>query len=165
MTPPAGWTTVPNGDYSEGNNTRIHAWYHVAGSSEPSSYTFTLTGGSGQDTAGGILDITGASTSAPINASLGQVNGTSSTLVQAPSVTTTVPNALFIYAGLVNTSATFTPPGLMAEQWDRSTSGTYRVSIESATQVVTSAGATGARTAVLSTSGKSVALSISITPK
>ncbi len=165
MTPPSGWTAVPNGDYSEANNTRIHAWYHVAGGSEPSSYTFTLTGGSGEDTTGGILDITGAKTSAPINASLGQVNSAnSSTSVQAPSITTTVPNTLLVFAGAANVPATWTPPGLMSEQWDRATSGTFRTSGESAVQALSSAGATGTRTALLSTSGKSVAIMIAIAP-
>ncbi len=57
LAPPAGWTLVPNTDYSDGNAVRSHAWYKFAGTSEPSSYTFNLTGGSGQAIAGGILDI------------------------------------------------------------------------------------------------------------
>ena len=47
ITPPAGWSAVPNTSASEGANARIHGFYRVAGGAEPASYTFTLTGGSG----------------------------------------------------------------------------------------------------------------------
>ena len=71
---------------------------------------------------------------------------------------------LLVFAGAANVPATWTPPGLMTEQWDRATSGTYRNSSESATQALSSAGATGTRTAILSTSSKSVAIMIAIAP-
>jgi hypothetical protein len=165
VTPPSGWTAVPNTDFSNSTNVRIHAYYRLAGASEPSSYTFTLTGGSGQAMTGGILDITGANTGTPINASGGQSNGSAtSKSVPAPSITTTVNNALLIYAGAAQVSATWGPPGLMTTQWQGSTSGSYNVSNESAIQALASSGATGTRSALLSTSGKSVADMIAIAP-
>jgi hypothetical protein len=165
ITPPSGWTAVPNADYKDASNVRIHAYYRIAGASEPASYTFTLTGGSGQDMAGGILDITGASASAPINASGGQTNGApASKSVPAPSITTTVANTLLVYAGAANVAATFTPPGQMIERWDLATSGAYKVCTESATLTLASVGATGTQTAFLSTSGRSVAIAIAIAP-
>jgi hypothetical protein len=164
MTPPAGWSAVPNTDVYEGTNARIHAWFKFAGASEPSSYTFTLTGGS-QDTAGGIIALSGANAVSPINVSAGQSNGsTGSTSVPAPSVTTTVPNTLLLYAGALNVAAAWTQPPFMSEQFERATSGTYKVSIESATQPLTAAGATGTRTATLSTSGRSVGITFAIAP-
>ena len=60
MAPPTGWTAVPNTDRANDKEVRIHAWYKIAGSSEPPSYTFTLTGGAGVDIAGGLLDVSGA---------------------------------------------------------------------------------------------------------
>ena len=82
----------------------------------------------------------------------------------APLITTTVANALLIYSGAANTSASWTAPGLMAEQWERSTSGSYKVSNEVATQGLSNSGATGTQTASLSTSAKTVAISIAIAP-
>jgi hypothetical protein len=84
LDPPAGWTAVPNTDYSDGNGVRSHAWYKIAGPAEPSSFTFNLSGGSGQAIAGGIYDIAGANTSTPINASLGQVTDTTSICPSRP---------------------------------------------------------------------------------
>jgi hypothetical protein len=162
MTPPAGWTAVPNADYAQGTNARIHAWYKFAGASEPSSYTFNLSGS--EDQAGGILAITGASATAPINASLGQVSTASTVSVVAPSITTTVANALLVFGGAVNVTATFTPPALMTEWFDVTSGGAFRISTEAAVQVIASPGATGTRSALLSTSGRPVAISIAIAP-
>jgi hypothetical protein len=151
MVPPTGWTAVPNTDYSDGNNARIHAWYKFAGASEPSSYTFTMSGSS-QAIAGGMLAITGASGS-PINASAGQVTSTNSLYLTAPSITTTAPRTLLVYGGAINTPLFITPPAFMRERFDVGTSGPYNVETEVATQAVTTAGATGVRTAYVSNSG------------
>ena len=167
MTPPAGWTAIPGTDVFEGSNARIHGWYRVAGASEPDSYTFTLTGGSdGRDTAGGIMAISGANQATPINVSNGQSNGsTPSSSLPAASITTTVPNTLLIYAGSGSTAATYTAPGNMTERFDRTTSGTYKISVEAATQPLTNSGATGTRTALASTSVRSVTVMIAVRPQ
>ena len=110
MAPPAGWTTVPNTEVFNGTGVRTHAWYRFAGSSEPSSYNFTMTGGSGYDMSGGIAAVMGVSTGAPVNASAAQQNGAASNLVTAPSITTTMPNTLLIFGGACNVAITFTPP-------------------------------------------------------
>jgi len=52
----------------------------------------------------------------------------------------------------------------MNERWQGSTSDYYKVTNESATQALASAGATGTRTALLSTTGRSVAIMIAIAP-
>ena len=164
IAPPSGWTAVPNTDYTDGNNVRIRAFYHFAGPSEPSSYTFTITGGAGPDLAGGLISISGANAS-PIDASGGQVNTASSKNVTAPSITTASTYRLLVYAGAINQSTSFTPPGLMTEQYDVKTTGQYKVSLEGATQGLTSSGATGGRTGMAFTSGRGVALLIAIRPQ
>ena len=83
----------------------------------------------------------------------------------APSITTTLPNTLLIFAGSGSTAATYTPPGNMTERFDRTTSGTYKVSIEAATQALASSGATGTRTALASTSVRSVTVMIAVRPQ
>lgn len=163
MAAPAGWTVVPNTDHFNGTAARTHAWYKVAGASEPGSYSFTETGGSGYDMSGGILALTGASQTAPINASGGQNNGTGmATLVPAPSITTLVADTLLVFGGACNVGVTFTPPAGMAEQWDRSSSGTYKVTTEVATAAFGGPGATGTRTATASAACKSDGILISI---
>jgi hypothetical protein len=166
MSAPAGWSLVPNSDWADGNNARIHAWYRLAGPAEPSSYVFQLTGGSGQDISGGILAISGASQTTPINASNGQSNGPGASIpVTAPSVTTTLANTLLVFGGGCANSYTFTPPPGMAEQWDRgSTSSNGKVSTETATQPIASVGATGIRVATLSNSCRNVAINIAVAP-
>jgi MSHA biogenesis protein MshQ len=164
VAPPTGWTAVPNTDYSDGNAVRSHAFYKVASSLEPASYTFTLTGGSGQAMAGGILDITGASTGAPINASLGQVTSKAATSLPAPSITTTVANTLLVYGVLTNSSISATQPPLMTEKWDIATTGPYNVSNETAVQTFTATGATGTRAASFLTKQHGVAILIAIAP-
>jgi hypothetical protein len=165
MTPPAGWTAVPNTDWAEGNNVRIHAWYKVAGSSEPASYTFTLTGGSGQDISGGMLAISGASSTSPIHVAGGAANPNASRSVTAPSITTTLPDALLLYGGACNNAYTFTAPPGMTEQWDRATSSANsRVSTEVATQAFPTPGATGDRTALASNTCRSVAIQVTVVP-
>ena len=163
LNPPAGWTAVPNTDYSDGNNARIHSWYKVAGAAEPSSYTFALAG-SGQAIGGGILAITGAS-GTPINASLGQVTPTNSLYLTAPSITTTVAKTLLVYGGTVNQPLFVTPPPFMRERFDAGTAGEYNVRTEVATQAIASTGPTGVRTGYVSGSGaRGAAILLAIAP-
>ena len=166
MTAPAGWAPVPNTDWADGNNARIHAWYKLAGSVEPASYTFPLTGGSGQDISGGMLAVDDASQAAPINASGGQSNGPGATvLVTAPSITTSVANTLLVFGGGCANNHTFTPPPGVSELWDRgTTSQNSKVSTEAATQPIGGAGPTGTRVATLSSSCKNVAINIAVAP-
>jgi hypothetical protein len=164
MIPPAGWSTVPNTDWFQGTNARVHAWYKVAGTAEPATYAFTLVG-SGDDMSGGILAVANANANAPINASNGQSNGsTATTSVTAPSVTTTVPNTLLLFGGACAGAVSFMPPLGMSEHWDAATSGAYKVSTESAAQVAAAAGPTGTRIAAASSSCRSVAIQIAVAP-
>jgi hypothetical protein len=142
-----------------------HGWYKLAGASEPPSHTFVLSGTDGRDTAGAIIAVSGVNQANPIDASGGQNNGsTGSTSVPAPSITTTVPNTLLIYAGSGSSLATYTAPAGMTEQFDRTTTGTFKVSIEGATQPWTNVGPTGTRTALASTSVRTVAVMIAVRP-
>jgi hypothetical protein len=164
LSAPAGWTAVPNADIANAKNVRIHAWYRLAGTSEPSSYTFALTGGAGVDIAGGIVDVAGASPTAPINASNGQSNGGYQTAVAAPSISTTVANTLLLFGGACNAAVVFAPPAQMTEQWDVASGGGSPVSSTTASQPFGSVGATGTKVATASTSCRSVGLSIAVAP-
>jgi hypothetical protein len=162
MTPPAGWSAVPNTDRANSKAVRIHAWFRIAGFGEPPFYPFTLTGGAGTDITGGLLAVSGAS-STPINASGSQTNGGASTSVGSPSITTAVPT-LLVYGGSCDETATFTAPTGMSEQWDRSTAGGEAVSTETATAGFPTPGATGLRTGTVSTACRSVGIQVAIAP-
>lgn len=162
LVPTGDWTAVPSTAYYQGKNVRMGAWYKIAGPSEPASYRFTLSG-SPDDMSGGILAIAGANVLAPIDASLGQVNGHSKS-VTAPSVTTTVPNALLVFGGACPKTVTFSPPTGMAELWDVASSGTYKVATETAAHNVSSTGPTGTRVATAASHCRSVAVSIAVAP-
>jgi hypothetical protein len=165
MNPPAGWTLVPGSDQFNTTAARSHAWWRLAGSNEPAGYTFTQTGGNGYDMSGGILDITGASQTAPINASAGQNSGTtSSASVTAPSITTTVQNTLLVYGGACNVNLTFLPPAAMTEWWDVFSSGTYKVTTETAVAPFVGPGVTGTRTGTVSGSCKNDGVLMAISP-
>ncbi len=164
LTAPAGWTAVPNADATDGSNVRTRAFSRVAGAAEPASYTFTLTGGSGMALSGGILAITGADTTNPINAAAAQATATNVTNLVAPSVTTTVAKTLLVYAGGVNSPLTYTAPSGMSERWDVTTSGAYNAATMTATGGFAGPGATGTRTGILSQSARGAALLIAIAP-
>lgn len=164
MNPPAGWSAVANTDLYQGTNARIHAWYRVAGATEPASYPFTLVG-SGDDMSGGILAVGGANPLAPIDASGGLVTSTRSRSVTAPSITTTVANTMLAFGGACAGFSTFTPPSGMFESWDAGTGGPFQVSTESAWQQLGGVGATGTRVATATSSScKSVAVNIAVAP-
>ena len=163
MTPPGNWTAVPSTDRANSKDVRIHAWFKVAGSSEPSSYTFTLTGGAGTDISGGLLAVSGAGAS-PINASGSQSNGGQSLSVSAPSITTTAPNALLVFGGACNNTSSFTAPAGMSEQWDRATTGSAAVATETAAAGFANPGATGTRTATASGPCRSVGIHVAVSP-
>jgi len=164
VTPPEGWTPIQETDVAEGTNAGLHAWYRVAGGSEPSSYKFVLNGGSEQAIAGGILAVEDAAMGAPVHASAGQSNSASSTAVPAPPIVTSKPDSLLLYAAAANVHATFAPPPGMTEQWDRAAGRQYKIALEVATQDRVSSGASLSPSAFLSTSGTSVAAVIAIAP-
>jgi hypothetical protein len=85
-------------------------------------------------------------------------------LLPAPSITTTVANTLLVYGGFTNTPVSATSPGLMTEQWDVNTTGSYNISSETATQTLSSAGATGTRAATFPSKVRGVAVLMAIAP-
>jgi hypothetical protein len=87
----SGWTAIGQGQ-SPGGQSTLSLWYRAAGGSEPASYDFTWSGG--QEAAGGILRYSNVDTSDPIDVAGG--NTGSSTSPTAPSVTTTVDNAMVL---------------------------------------------------------------------
>src|SRR5262249_37186205 len=144
-------------------DAHLQGFFKVAGASEPTSYTFTITGK--QDLMGGIYAVTGANTSAPVSASGGQANTVASPNCTAPSIAPSSERTLLLF-GCASSGgvASFTPPTGMIEKWDIATGGTYKMATEGAAMALSTSGATGLKTATISASKVSAAALVAIAP-
>lgn len=147
-TPPSGWASI---DYASETSPkilaghRLHVFYKVAGGSEPSDYSWT-----GVDYDIGAITCYSGADATPLDVYIAQYNGTSSSMTAA-SITTTVDDALVIFAGAAlnaSTSITATAPSGFTERVDYTGEAWRYVYIADKTQA--SAGATGTATATLS---------------
>lgn len=101
---PSGWTQVPNLRGTIQSDQQGITWYKVAGSSEPSSYTFS--GGSGtQAVSGSLSSFAGVDTTAPIADTPAQ------TIVTSLSTSQTLPNSTGAAVGSMRFSASFSDDG------------------------------------------------------
>jgi hypothetical protein len=104
---PSGWTSINQGSYSSA--ITLGAWYKVATSSEPASYTFSFSGS--EQAYGWIMRFTGYDSSSPINSSA-YTTGSSSTPT-SPATTSTVDNCMILRLGAFNNDdITIDSPGL-----------------------------------------------------
>lgn len=93
-----GWTQIFNGDTSTNDTARMYAFYKVAGASEPNTYTFTASGGTGDsEGAWGCVTLTGLDTSNLVLSA--QASNTAGSLA-VPGATTSVSSVGLIFLGL-----------------------------------------------------------------
>ncbi len=114
ITPPAGWTLVRRLDNPGPTDNGLAVYQKVAGAAEPASYTWDLsctatcaTNGF-QAAAGGIVSFSNVDTTTPVDVENGQ--NTVIGAQTAPSVTTTVANAMLVASYSYATAGTWTPP-------------------------------------------------------
>ena len=145
----SGWTLVRRLDNASGNANSLAVYYKVAGSSEPSSYSFSFSTSTGA--AGGIASFINVDTTNPIDVDAGQ-NTASGLSLAAPSVTTRYTNDMIVTSHAFASSATFTAPSGMTEAIDVASTaiGATGESIEANYQLQAAIGATGTRTATAS---------------
>ena len=150
ITPPAGWTLVRRIDNSNIRENSLAVYYKVAGSSEPASYSWTLSTSTG--IVGGIRSFRGVDTADPIDVENGQ--NTSSGLSHAtPSVTTTVAYTMLVTSHGFSSAATWTAPAGMTEAFDVASLAVPNGSGESmdgAYVLQAAAGSSGTKTATAS---------------
>jgi hypothetical protein len=157
---PAGWVVVEN--RVSGTTLRTVAFLKVAGASEPTGYTFTLSAGNGA--AGVIASYAGVNTSSPLAAANGSPNAASSAIA-APSISTTSPNSLLVGVFATATGATVSPPAGMVEAVESLfKSGPRKVAIELSDQVIAAAASTGPRTASASKAAVNIGLVLALSP-
>jgi hypothetical protein len=162
---PSGWTVVS--DRSIVNALRQVVYVKVAGSTEPPSYTWTLSTSTTRRIAGGLTTYSGIDTTSPIDAAGTSVNATASVNVTAPSITTTVPGAMVVHLAAINTEGTLSAPAGMTERWEATSpnGGNSRDALASASDAIQApAGATGVRTATGTLSGANIATLLALRP-
>ena len=140
---PAGWAVLRNDAILD--TLRQSVYVKVAGPSEPPSYTWTLP--EWRRVAGGITTYSGVDPIQPVDTSAASSASTSGTAVTAPSVTTSVPEAMLVHLAAVKAEGTFTPPAGMTERWEAASSNGANANdaLASSSDVVqVTAGPTGA---------------------
>ena len=150
ITAPAGWTLVRRIDNASATASSLAVYYRVATASEPASYAWTFSASTGS--AGGIQTFSNVDTAAPINIDAGQNTGNALNHA-APSVTTTVANAMLVTSYDFASSATWTPPAGMTEAFDVASltvPNAAGIAIEGNYVLQPAAGATGVKTATAS---------------
>ncbi|WP_240459839.1 PKD domain-containing protein, partial [Arthrobacter pascens] len=151
-TVPAGWTAITNG-LNIGSGARVFAYYRVAGSSDPGTYSWTLS--TAVKWGGGISAYTGVNTTTPLDSTVASaVNATfSATSIAVPGVSTASNGALLIGGlGFDSSTPAATAPTGWTERFE--TSGGQVA--EQADRTQPAAGASGTATWTFS-SAKAVA--------
>lgn len=149
---PAGWTLALRTDRTTSLASAVY--WRVAGSAEPSSFTFSFTPAA--LVTGAIMRVRGVDPISPVAASAGAT--ASGKTVSVPSVLSTSGSGMLVLLCASNVKTTFTQPANMTERYDNKNG----VSDEAATQSV-AAGGTGARPCTAGTSGEMVGQLLALT--
>ena len=157
LTVPTGWTLIARTNQT--TTVGLATYYRVAGASEAASYTW----GSSSRWTIGIIRISGANTTTPIQVSAANSSGTASTSVGAPAVTTTAANSLVLAFYTNNNISTYTAATGTFEQYDAPYSATSPSNML-ATFIKDVAGSTGTLTATSSNSAAWAAQQVAINP-
>lgn len=165
---PADWSVLPNMDWMVGpTGTRTHAFWKVAGASEPPSYLFTKGSGNPTDINGMVVAVAGADSADPIEASDGQLNPPSPSC-PSHSLTTTTDHVLLLYAcaieigSLPTSSLPFAPPVGMSQLAAIQSAGTYKSGEETAWGAQATAGVTPQFAATSNLSNGNIGLLVAI---
>ncbi len=161
----SGWTVLRD-DLIDGA-LRQAVYVRVVGSSDPSSYQWSIPEGARRIT-GGLTAYSGVDPAQPVDDDGATMNG-SGTAVSAPSITTTVANTMLVHVAAVNAEGTLTAPAGMTEAWEaaspNTTAGNTRDVLSSASYALQgAAGPTGNRVATASLPGAGVGVLLALRP-
>jgi myo-inositol-hexaphosphate 3-phosphohydrolase len=137
---PAGWTRIAA--VTAIANPHVFGYYKVAGTGEPASYTWTLSGA--VTNGAGIARYSGVDAATPLDAAPTTTTALAATSASVPGVATVTPNAMLTGCMAINsasTTITITPPGGMTAAWNV---GGKRHALADGTQPA--AGPSGAKT-------------------
>lgn len=161
---PSGWLFITNTSGNPFSSRFVHAWYRVAGPSEPATYELRPASGTPHSDAGGIIALRGADIVDPIDGSSTIVNTVAGTSVVLPSITTTVDGDMLLGLAGGHANTSWTAPGTMTEQWDNKSAGSSPVSSTAANELFGAAGATGTRTFTANSSTTNAGILVAVKP-
>jgi PKD repeat protein len=121
---PSGWTPIVNAlsiNSSSSSGARVFAYYHVVGSAEPGSYSWTLS--AAVKWGAGVTAYAGVNNTTPLDSSVATaVNSTySATSITVPSITTASNGAMLIGGvGFDSGTPAASPPSGWTERWEAS---------------------------------------------
>jgi hypothetical protein len=149
VTGPAGWTKLLDTLGAGGTGQAFHTqvWWKLAGSSEPSSYSWTVSGGPYVDI--GVLAYTNVNQTSPIDVSSGRDAGTTAAPI-TPVVTTTGANEMVVAMFVNWDSGSWTAGSGMTRRYNFDSN-------EAQDALQATAGSTGAKTATNTSSGPTTA--------
>jgi hypothetical protein len=160
VTAPAGWSRLPSAQ-ADAPDERLQVFFKIARAREPISYTFTAA--SAQTMSAGLIEIMGASPTAPIAAAAAQVNSTAARSVGAPSISPASANTLLVFLGATTRATGWkAPQGMKLEDLGANPDSPPRRPIAIATQRWRPPTATGQRTATIATAQPSLGALIGV---
>ncbi len=164
----SGFTQITSAVGNAGDPAAVYAFYKIAGSSEPASYTFTTTGS--QNHRIQAIRVTGHNTSSPIGSTSSVRPGSAATSVTIPGVTTTNQSSVLVsaYTAPVDVVASgelkdFDVPEYMARLY-RGNGSTSVPSYAAAREIINIPGSTGARTYSWASSERAAAIMFVVNP-
>ena len=114
---PIGWSTIAS--VPGVTNPKVYGFYRVVGTSEPLSYTWTLS--SSVKNGAGIARYVGVDPVQPLAGGPTTASGASGTSAVLPSLTTAASNTMLVGCVGINSSSTgaqITSPAGMTQAWD-----------------------------------------------
>ena len=162
ITPPSGWTLIRRDNSSSSVAQALYEHLVPNSPPEPASYTWSFN--NANDAAGGILAYIGASTVAPVDASNGQGNA-SSTSLTAPSVTVPSGHTSDLLVGLfsIASSSTVTVPVGTTQRWSFHATG-GGISVAASDLQLVSTGATGNKIATIGSAAANAGALLALFP-
>jgi hypothetical protein len=163
FTAPPGWTLIRNDAVVE--VLRQAVYVKIAGSSEPTSYVWTLP--DWRRVAGGITTYAGVDTAHPVDTHGASTEAGDDTAVTAPSITPSVPDTRLVHFAAVRAEGTLRPPAGMTERWEKTSpnsKNTSDVTASSSDSTQAGTGPTGARTAIATKAGPRIGAVLALRP-
>ncbi|MFN2467187.1 MAG: Ig-like domain-containing protein [Gaiellaceae bacterium] len=159
VTPPSGWTLVRSDD-GEGSRLRQAIYLHVVSASEPAAFSWKFNKSVGA--AGTILAYSGVDTANPIDTTSGTRGN--ATQITAPSVTTTVANAMIVGFFGIAAWAPIAPPAGATERFEVATTGGRKITTQSVDFLQAAAGPSGTRVATATVKAINVGQLVALRP-
>jgi hypothetical protein len=154
-TAPAGWTQNSS---AAASGYLLYSYRHVAGASEPSTYTWTFSATA--SIAGWIGSYSGVDTTTPTDVNNSSSSSTATTFT-TPTVTTTIPDDMIVTAFIIANNSTWTAPTRMTAEGNPIAGAAPSLAVFDGIQPVT---ASISRTATASTSGSGVSTILGLRP-